>query len=69
MIKNDRVILLLGLIQSLVESSMFIFVYLWTPSLSDSVHQAPLGRIFSCFMIAIMIGSLFFRLIIVKEKF
>lgn len=51
---NEK-ILLLGITQSLFESVMYMFVFLWTPIL-DSGHP-PLGLIFSCFMICIMIGS------------
>jgi len=60
-IRNDRVVRQIGAIQALVESSMFIFVYLWTPTLSSGSQSTPLGRIFSCFMISIMVGSFIFR--------
>lgn len=47
-------ILLLGLVQSMFESIMYIFVFLWTPVL-DASPQAdgrwPLGLVFSCFMV------------------
>ena len=33
-IVNSSQIVSLGLVQSCVESSMFIFVYMWTPTLS-----------------------------------
>jgi len=48
-------ILVLGLIQSVFESNMYIFVFMWTPVLEPG--KPPLGLTFSCFMIAIMIGS------------
>jgi len=48
----------LGLIQSLYESSMFLFVFLWTPALQNvSSSEIPHGTIFSTFMVALMIGS------------
>lgn len=53
---NDPIILLLGLVQSMFESIMYIFIFLWTPVL-DSAGQWPLGLVFSCFMVCIMIGS------------
>lgn len=56
---NDRTILLLGVVQSMFESIMYIFVFLWTPILdsSQSASPWPLGLVFSCFMVCIMIGS------------
>jgi len=53
---NDPIIFLLGVVQSMFESIMYIFVFLWTPVL-DSVGHWPLGLVFSCFMVCIMIGS------------
>jgi len=55
-------ILALGLIQSLFESNMYIFVFLWTPVLDPG--QPPLGLTFSTFMIAIMIGSSLYSILI-----
>ena len=42
---------------------MYLFVFLWVPSLqeaADSPDTLPLGYIFSCFMIAMMLGSLLY---------
>lgn len=58
---SDYNILKIGLVQATVESSMFIFVYLWTPTLSAGQSSVPLGIIFSTFMISIMLGSFLFR--------
>ena len=55
-------IMQIGIVQGLVESSMFIFVYLWTPTLSSGQKQVPLGKIFASFMFSIMIGSLVFKM-------
>jgi len=60
----DLSIMKVGIVQSLVESSMFIFVYLWTPTLSSGQEKIPLGKIFASFMLSIMIGSLLFRILI-----
>eukprot|EP01135_Chromosphaera_perkinsii_P003899 Nk52_evm16s261 gene=Nk52_evmTU16s261 len=63
--KRDRKISFLGLIQSLFEGSMYIFVLLWTPAIVDTGvvenEDLPFGIIFSSFMVAIMIGSSIFR--------
>ena len=38
-IRADSRILRIGLVQATVESSMFIFVYLWTPTLSAVINN------------------------------
>ena len=48
-------IFVIGAIQSLFESVMYIFVFIWTPILKPT--NPPLGVVFSCFMICIMLGS------------
>jgi len=59
-------ILLLGCLQSVLETCMYIFVFLWTPVLdSDST---PLGMVFSCFMVCIMIGSSLFTFLESKGR-
>jgi len=63
---RDRQVLLLGTIQSLLESCMYIFVFLWTPVLETQDYHLPLGMIFSCFMVCIMVGSSLFS--ILKNK-
>ena len=47
-------------LQAGTEAGMFLFVFLWTPTLS-STGQTPLGALFSSFMLAILVGSLLFR--------
>lgn len=60
-IKNPN-ILALGLVQSLFESNMYIFVFLWTPVLE--LGSPPLGLTFSSFMICIMIGSSIYAILL-----
>ena len=57
---NDKQVLLLGTVQSLLESCMYIFVFLWTPVLDTGT--TPLGMVFSCFMVCIMVGSAVFSI-------
>uniref|UniRef100_A0A2K6QE59 Molybdate-anion transporter n=2 Tax=Rhinopithecus roxellana TaxID=61622 RepID=A0A2K6QE59_RHIRO len=57
---SDRRVLLLGTIQALFESVIFIFVFLWTPVLDP--HGAPLGIVFSSFMAASLLGSSLYRI-------
>merc|ERR1719240_1780408 len=42
---------------ALFESSMFIFVFNWTPVLKQGAEVPPFGMIFSTFMMACMIGA------------
>jgi len=58
---KDEKILLLGCVQSLLESCMYIFVFLWTPVLDTGA--TPLGMVFSCFMVCIMVGSALFSIL------
>lgn len=57
---SDRRVMLLGGVQALFESVLYIFVFLWTPVLDP--HGPPLGIVFSCLMAASMAGSLLYRL-------
>uniref|UniRef100_A0A0N5A7P9 MFS domain-containing protein n=1 Tax=Syphacia muris TaxID=451379 RepID=A0A0N5A7P9_9BILA len=60
--KNDAKVVCLGIIQSLFEGSMYVFVLEWTPALSNANTSAiPHGYIFASFMIACMMGSSIFR--------
>lgn len=54
-------ILMIGLVVSLFEGSMYIFVFNWTPALSASMSTTPpFGFIFATFMVACMGGSSYF---------
>ncbi|EKM75352.1 hypothetical protein AGABI1DRAFT_116460 [Agaricus bisporus var. burnettii JB137-S8] len=68
---NDPMLLTLGLMQTCFEGSMYLFVFVWVPSLQEATHSPdalPLGYIFSSFMISIMIGSIFYNLIATYTK-
>lgn len=57
-IMDKKQVLFCGLIASSFESSMFIFVFNWTPCLMEEGEPAPpFGHIFSSFMIMCMLGS------------
>ncbi len=73
-IRSDRKILLLGLIQSLFEGPMYVFILEWTPALTidKTSSSLPYGYIFAAYMIAVMIGSNLFKILIENkpvEKF
>ncbi|NWR60515.1 MFSD5 protein, partial [Bucorvus abyssinicus] len=57
---SDRRVLLLGTVQALFESVIYIFIFLWTPVLDP--HGAPLGIVFAAFMAASALGSSLYRL-------
>ena len=69
---RSRDILLCGIISSLFEGSMYIFVFMWTPALTslmpDSKVPLPFGVIFSTFMISCMAGSSLFSILISRIK-
>jgi hypothetical protein len=56
-------ILAAGVLQSCFESSMYTFVFLWSPVMEKVSGQddVPFGIIFSTFMVYIMLGSLVFK--------
>ena len=64
-IRKDRKVLLLGIVQSAFESAMYIFTFIWTPALQGAFDlrgdyvekEIPHGIVFATFMAATMIGS------------
>jgi hypothetical protein len=67
LIVSNRPVLWIGIVQSIIESCMYIFVFLWTPVMLVPDSDVPLGMIFSCFMVCIMIGSSFFSKLLAKD--
>jgi len=69
---RSRDIWLCGVISSLFEGSMYIFVFMWTPALTtlmvDKDVKLPFGVIFSTFMISCMAGSSLFSILIAHIK-
>lgn len=64
-IMQKKQVLFCGLIASSFESSMFIFVFNWTPCLMEEGQPTPpFGHIFSCFMIMCMLGSRIFSYLV-----
>jgi hypothetical protein len=64
-LRNNTRILLLGLVQSLFEASMYTFVFMWTPALQgESGETLPYGLVFACYMTCIMIGASLFGLLV-----
>ncbi|KAI0261625.1 hypothetical protein BC834DRAFT_461545 [Gloeopeniophorella convolvens] len=62
----DPVLLVLGLTQTIFEGSMYLFVFIWVPTLQESSLAPsflPLGYIFSAFMVAMMLGSLLYTFV------
>jgi len=53
----DRRALLLGVVVSAFEGSMFAFVFNWTPALASETTKPPYGVIFAQFMMACMCGA------------
>jgi len=61
---GDENVFVLGTIQSILESCMYIFVFMWTPVLDVPGRAGlPLGMVFACFMVCIMVGSSLYNII------
>jgi hypothetical protein len=67
-IVQNAQIFLIGTVQSLFESVVFVFVFLWTPAL-DVYHDLPLGITFASFMTCFLVGSLVCDYLIAKDRF
>lgn len=66
---NSKEILYTGLIGSLFEGSMYIFVFMWTPAMKDkTVGDIPFGLVFATFMVCCMAGSSIFSVVIGTMK-
>jgi MFS family permease len=70
-LKSDSKVIILGIVQSLFEASMYTFVFMWTPALQEeeagkSAEPLPFGLIFATYMVAIMIGSSVFKILAVR---
>ncbi|KAG1861263.1 hypothetical protein F4604DRAFT_1882473 [Suillus subluteus] len=67
-VRDDPMLLAIGLTQTCFEGSMYLFVFLWVPSLQEAsptfpTIALPLGYIFSSFMISMMLGSLLYTVV------
>ncbi|GBE88863.1 hypothetical protein BKA93DRAFT_497710 [Sparassis latifolia] len=66
-VRHDPQLLVIGLTQTCFEGSMYLFVFNWVPALQEASMDAsslPLGYIFSCYMVAMMVGSLLYTSIV-----
>ncbi|XP_026817614.1 molybdate-anion transporter-like [Rhopalosiphum maidis] len=62
---TNKNIFTLSVVQSLYEGVMYLFIFIWTPTfdvLKDS--KPPLGLVFSSFMLALMIGSKIYSILL-----
>lgn len=59
---TNKNIFTLSVVQSLYEGVMYLFIFFWTPAL-DSL-KPPLGLVFSSFMLALMIGSKIYSILL-----
>lgn len=75
-VMSSTEILLCGIVCSLFEGSMYIFVFMWTPAMKELTQLAnpnfdgilPFGLIFAAFMVCAMIGSSTFSILIEEFK-
>mmetsp|Transcript_7838 Transcript_7838/g.23493 ORF Transcript_7838/g.23493 Transcript_7838/m.23493 type:complete len:345 (-) Transcript_7838:587-1621(-) len=60
-VTSSRTLLCLGLINALYETALYVFVFMWTPSLELRAPRAiPHGLVFSSFMVCKMAGAQLF---------
>ncbi len=64
-IAQNADLFLIGTIQSLFESVLFVFVFIWTPAL-DVFHDIPLGIAFASFMVCFLLGTILCDYVISK---
>ncbi|KAF8840579.1 DUF791-domain-containing protein [Paxillus ammoniavirescens] len=67
-VRKDPILLVIGLTQTCFEGSMYLFVFVWVPSLQEASPSfptvaLPLGYIFSSLMVSMMLGSLLYSAI------
>jgi len=63
-IMADNKLILVGLISSAFEGSMYAFIFMWTPALTPEGSKPPYGLIFATFMLAAMAGSKVFGIMV-----
>lgn len=62
-LRKDMKVAALGVGQGMFESAMYIFVFMWTPTLDKTIPNLNHGLVFANYMVAVMIGSSLFSLI------
>jgi len=63
-IVQQPAVLQCGVVCSFFEASMFIFVFMWTPALTQEGNaKPPYGHIFATFMVMSMLGSQIFSIV------
>ncbi|KAF5357089.1 hypothetical protein D9756_006751 [Leucocoprinus leucothites] len=70
-VRDDPMLFILGLTQTCFEGSMYLFVFIWVPSLQEVTRYGsvlPFGYIFSSFMVSMMSGSLLYTMIVTYSK-
>jgi MFS family permease len=61
LIVSDPRLVLVGMTQTAFEGSMHIFIFMWTPLLTQYSEKPPHGLIFAIFMMCCMIGSVLYK--------
>ncbi|KXN87334.1 Major facilitator superfamily domain-containing protein 5 [Leucoagaricus sp. SymC.cos] len=70
-VRDDPMLFILGLTQTCFEGSMYLFVFIWVPSLQEATlykDALPLGYIFSSLMVSMMSGSILYTMIVALSK-
>ena len=65
-IVTEEKIFMIGAIESLFESVIYIIIFLWTPILEPG--KPSLGVVFSTFMVSTLFGQAFFHIMTIRRK-
>jgi hypothetical protein len=60
-LKKEPTYVLIGLTESLLFSTLHIFIFIWTPILRDINPKVETNDVFTLFMMSLMLGGAFFR--------
>jgi len=60
-IRNNKKLIILGLIESFLFSILQIFIFIWSPIIKDLKPDAETSEIFLLFMLSMMLGGTIFK--------
>jgi hypothetical protein len=64
LLKNKPTYILIGLTESLLFSTLHIFIFIWSPILRELNSKVETNEVFTLFMMSLMAGGAFYRVII-----
>jgi hypothetical protein len=68
LLKDKPTYILIGLTESLLFSTLHIFIFIWTPVLRDLNPKVETNDVFTLFMMSLMVGGGLFRVKLFKSS-